>query len=142
MKKLLMFLPLAILLAGCSKDDDQEFEGNEDVSPQWNYVASTDNYRTMTIVATVPSAMRDDCTENDQMAVFAGDEIVSVASPLPDNNSLFYLVVGAPKGDNANLSIAYYSSKRKRLYKASDIGVFQADQMIGSGLEPLELYFK
>lgn len=137
-----MILPLAMLLAGCSDESNDPSGEKEGVPPLWNYVASTDNYRTMTIVATVPSAMRDDCTENDQMAVFAGDEIVGVASPLPDNNSLFYLIVGAPKGDNANLSIAYYSSKRKRLYKASDIGVFQADLMLGSGLEPLELYFK
>lgn len=139
MKKYLIMLALALVAVSCDDDEDAPLEQKP---PQWEYQTNTTNYRNMTLIATLPAGMQARCSAEDQMAVFAGSEIVGVARPLAENPALYYVIIGAPVGDNATLTVQYYSAVTKRIYATGSLGMFEADAMLGTATEPLILQFK
>lgn len=143
MKKLtsvFVFLLFSFLFVGCEETETTEI--HEKAPEWWAYTTNPDNYRNMTLIATLPSGMVADCKPEDRMAVFAGDELVGVGSPLEENKAVYYILIGAPQGGNANLKVMYYSEAKHHIYTTDVIGHFEADVMLGSGTEPLILQFK
>lgn len=132
---------LSFLFIGCG-DDEKTTVIYEKAPEWWVYTPNSSNYRNMTLIATLPSGMLEDCKPEDRMAVFAGDELVGVGSPLEENNAIYYILIGAPQGDNANLKVMYYSEAKHYIYTTDVIGHFEADAMLGSGTEPMILQFK
>lgn len=139
MRKYFIMMAIALVAAGCNDEEDPI---EADPAPHWEYSSNPTNYRNMTLIATLPAGMQSHCSAEDQMAVFAGSEIVGVARPLAENPALYYVIIGAPTGDNATLAVRYYCAATKRIYTTGSLGMFEADAMLGSGTEPLILQFK
>lgn len=113
-----------------------EFESPTD----WYVTASyADN---MHFYILMPEAISENMTENDQLAVFCGTECRGRGIYIDGPNGKYWDVYPVVGNNGESLSVMYYSTKTRHIYKSSDTFVLYADQHYGEIDSPKTLSMK
>lgn len=122
---------LALCVTGCEKTP--EYEQVE--APHWVYTPNQDTYQSMTIVCSIPAEEMDKLTAEDELAALAGDGTVLGVGHYVEKG-IYYLMVAEPTTEDWTVTIAYYQSANKRLFKAEKCITFSPDDVVGTYSQP------
>ena len=118
-----MMATLLLSLTACGGDDDDTIDANLQVGtsqrPVWEVPSGLyQQYeQTMAVQAVLQEELQPYVSENDLMCVMEGNEIRCVCAPQFSSNAWLFSLVIAGSTNDAELSVAYYCDRLKRVYK-------------------------
>ncbi len=115
------------------KQNKPEYEPVE--APHWVYTPNPDTYQSMSIVCSLPAEELDKIAAEDELAALSGDNtVLGVGHHV--GNGIYYLMVAEPAGEDWTVTIAYYQSAGKRLFRAEKCITFSPDDVVGTYAQP------
>lgn len=134
---------MAMLAVSCSDDVEQDTDTplSHDDAPHWTFTPNRDDYQSMTLIARLPDNLAATASDDDEMAVMAGDELVAVAQRSNRGGAVVYFaLITAPSATAPRtLRVCYYSAVQKHIFTDDSIGMFVADGMMGTITSPYTL---
>lgn len=147
MKDILIFMSLitSMLLMSCSTDDVDSTDIPAVKPPKWSVVNCDGFEYNMSAIVLLPQMLRSMESDNDELAVFCGEECRGTAERMQINSqkSVWMMLV---YGDNEDeLYFKYYSHHNKSMYVDTGYFVFDGNGKYGTVDEPvvlsLEMYY-
>lgn len=131
-----LIIVMAMLALCCSSCKQKNTPENKPVeAPLWEYTPNPDTYQTMSVVCAIPTAEMDKIAAEDELAALASDNtVLGVGHHV--GNGIYYLMVAEPLDEDWTVTIAYYQSANKRLFKAEGCITFSPDDVVGTYSQP------
>jgi len=119
-----LLLISAFALFSCKSDPF--VDPGDVVDPEWTVPAGSDITASMTAIVDVTFAKTQ-----GTLAAFVGDECCGVTRESDFVDSLYYILITAPKAEG-NVQLRFYSPALKRIFLANETFPFVNDSHIGS----------
>ncbi|MGX8712954.1 MAG: hypothetical protein ACSW8I_04625 [bacterium] len=139
-------ISVLLFLASCGKEEggnnvvpDPMFGNITD--PAWSVSADYDYTTSMTAVISVDLQGRDSLwtiDTADRVAAFVGDECVGLANP---SGSLFFLFIVPPQHGGDDITLRYYSSYYRNIFRSDTVFSFSNGSQQGTVSNPFLVVF-
>ena len=123
-----LLLLCAVSFTACKSDPF--VDPGDVVDPQWTVPAGSDMTASMTAIVDVTFAK-----SQGTLAAFVGDECCGVTRSTDFVDSLYYILITAPKAEG-NVQLRFYSPDLKRIFLANETFPFGNDTQLGSPDKP------
>ncbi len=147
MKNIIIFASLIMTLllqVSCSSDDKKSVEQPNYPTydtPKWSVANSNTYEHSMSAIVMLPSALQPYENDNDELAIFCGDECRGTAERIKVNSqtSVWMMLIYGTDNNNEMLYFKYYSSNEKMMYKDTSHINFENDEKYGTFDDPFIL---
>ncbi|MBI3194412.1 MAG: T9SS type A sorting domain-containing protein [Ignavibacteriae bacterium] len=109
-----------------------------DQPPTWNIIPSNFQY-SMTVTGSVLSLSKVPASANNLLAVFSGNELRGVTSPMQVGNSWLYFLTVYANSEGEQLRFQFYDATTQRLLPVKESLQFLSNGVIGAPLTPFQI---
>ncbi len=109
-----------------------------DLMPSWNIVPSNFQY-SMTITGSVQSLSKVPASADNLLAVFSGNELRGVTSPMQVGNLWLYFLTVYANAEGEQLRFQFYDATTQRLLPVKETTEFVSNAVIGAPLTPFQI---